>query len=133
MNYPKLDVQKWFTWLIGLVLKDNKQITEIKWYFDHYGPYVEDVYNVAKKGESFFIEKTQSYFGNPKENFRLIQTFKPHFSQLSDKEKEILDDVIEQTKYLNWNEFIKMVYQTYPIENQKKYSFLNLRELKNQM
>ena len=115
------------------VLKYNKQITDIEWYFGHYGPYVDDVYNIVKKSKSlFFIQKSQSYFGNPKEIFRLNPDYAPE-TLLNNEEKQILDDIIEKTQYLNWNEFVKMVYETYPIESQKKYNHLNLIEIKRNM
>lgn len=33
----------------------GEQLTEIKWYFDHYGPYVSDVYDAAKKIIEFLL------------------------------------------------------------------------------
>ncbi|MFC0274215.1 Panacea domain-containing protein [Metabacillus herbersteinensis] len=33
-------------------LKNGKQLTNIEWYFDHYGPYVVDVYNAVKEDQS---------------------------------------------------------------------------------
>lgn len=113
-------------------IKYKSQITEIQWYFDHYGPYVDDVYNTASQDHEISIKHSFSYFGNPKEIFRLKEGFTPTFELLSDNELDILEQVIEETKYLNWNEFIKLVYSTYPIETEKKYNYLNLIELANE-
>jgi hypothetical protein len=111
-------------------LKYYKQMTNIKWYFDHYGPYVNDIYNIAIKDKELEIICTQSAFGNRKELFTFKDNNKERkYFNLDNNEIEVLDEVIEETKYLNWNDFIKHVYSTYPIKTQKRYSTLNLPEL----
>jgi hypothetical protein len=40
-----------------------------------------------------------------------------------------LDFVIEKTKDLEWNDFIRLIYSTYPIVTQDKYSKLDLVSL----
>jgi len=111
-------------------VKYHKQLTNINWYFDHYGPYVNDVYNAALSDKDIEILCTQSAFGNRKELFTFKDNFKVKDNfHLNDKEIEVLDEVINNTKYLNWNDFIKYVYSTYPIKTQKRYTTLNLPEL----
>lgn len=107
------------------------QITNIEWYFDHYGPYVSDVYDAAQSDNIIIIEHTNSYFGNKKEVFRLSEdgADESTIGVLDSNEILILNNVIENTKYLNWNEFIKYVYSSYPIESQTRYSVLNLINL----
>ncbi|MER2009033.1 MAG: type II toxin-antitoxin system antitoxin SocA domain-containing protein, partial [Psychrobacillus sp.] len=41
-------------------IKYRKQITEIEWYFDHYGPYVSDVFDEADKDPNLTILTTYS-------------------------------------------------------------------------
>ena len=41
----------------------------------------------------------------------------------------ILDFVMEGSAPLNWNEFIKLVYSTYPIVSQERYAKLDLVRL----
>ncbi|MGR6896978.1 Panacea domain-containing protein [Rummeliibacillus sp. BSL5] len=111
-------------------IKYNHQITNIDWYFDHYGPYVSDVFDVAAKDSKLKIIHTSSAFGNNKELLDFTGSSNENLIiKLSKQEKKILDTVIKETKYFNWNDFIKYVYATYPIVNQRKYSNLDLPEL----
>ena len=41
-------------------------------------------------------------------------------------DRQVLDFVIESTSPLNWNEFVKLVYSTYPIVTQPRFSKLDL-------
>lgn len=107
-------------------VKRNKQITEIKWYFDHYGPYVSDIYFMAEKDSKIEIESGYNAFGNPKETLVCKikkEKFKP---KLNIEEQEILNKVLETTDDMNWREFIDFVYNTKPIKISKKYSTLDL-------
>lgn len=40
--------------------KYGKQMTEISWYFDHYGPYVSDVLDEADEDKTVSIQSTFS-------------------------------------------------------------------------
>ncbi|WP_337970235.1 Panacea domain-containing protein [Virgibacillus salexigens] len=106
----------------------GKQITDIEWYFDHYGPYVIDVYDAAKDDKNIVIENSFSQFGSPKEIIRLNNNSNGSFTLTTD-EKVTLDKVINDTRYMYWNDFIKYVYDTYPIKSQQRYSTLNLVNL----
>lgn len=117
-------------------LKEGKQITDIKWYFDHYGPYVSDVYEAAQNDSHLHVRQTVSAYGSPKEVIALSDGKHKSFleilglsEELSKDEKEILDKVITETETLTWDSFIKLVYSTYPISSQHRYSSLNLVEL----
>ncbi|MBN3553318.1 SocA family protein [Fictibacillus nanhaiensis] len=110
----------------------KKQLTNIKWYFDHYGPYVSDVYDEAESDRKIVINHTYSVYGTPKGIIGLKKEYNAeqlHLNTISDSEKEILDQVIEKTKNLHWSEFIDYVYSTYPIRTQKKYGHLDLISL----
>jgi hypothetical protein len=48
---------------------------------------------------------------------------------LDKEEKEILDFVIESSSTKNWDEFIKLVYSTWPIATEERYSKLDLAGL----
>jgi hypothetical protein len=121
----------WFS-----AIENENQITDIVWYFDHYGPYVGDVYEAAQNDSHLLIKEALTPYGSPKE----VITFKDekHLNffeklgvgeKLNDKDKKILKKVIEETELLTWNSFIDLVYSTYPIRSQHRYSFLNLVEL----
>lgn len=103
----------------------KKQISNIEWFFDNYGPFVWEVYKEVKKNIDIFnvIETTNGY-GQKKVLFQIKkESYKP---KLSDDEKKSIDHVIEKTKKLNWDDFIKLVYSTYPIISSERYSKLNL-------
>ena len=104
--------------------KYQEQITDIGWYYDHYGPYVSDVLDVADDDKEVKIDETISAFGGvkyvikPKEDKVLEYNLTPNTI-------EIIDQVIENTSELSWNDFIKNVYETAPIKNSYNYVFFN--------
>ncbi|KAA0593961.1 hypothetical protein J2848_004127 [Azospirillum lipoferum] len=105
-------------------LNYNQQITPISWYFDNYGPYVDDVKVTARKHpEIFKTEETSNFYGNPKLSFSLICD-KP--ARLTEAERKSLDFAIEKTKKLYWDDFIKLIYSTHPIASSPRYSTLDL-------
>ncbi|MDU5989493.1 MAG: Panacea domain-containing protein [Anaerococcus vaginalis] len=107
--------------------KYGKQMTEISWYFDHYGPYVSDVLDEADEDKTVSIQSTFSNFGTikyivrPKHDKDLI-----HYEGLDVSEIEVINEVFENTKMLSWNQFINYVYDTPPIKESRKYSHLDL-------
>lgn len=106
----------------------GKQISDIEWIFNHYGPYVDDVENEIRNDERLKISMTFNYYNNPKYLIELTDE-NVNFNEPNDEEKEILDLVIEVTKKLNWDDFINAVYSTYPITHSEKGSNLNLVKL----
>lgn len=108
------------------VKNNNDQLTNIQWYFDHYGPFVPDIEKVAAKYSDFFlITESMTIYGTPKKEISLIDNNIK--IDLNLKEQEILDQVINDTKNLNWSDFIRYVYDTDPIKNSHKYSHLDLK------
>jgi uncharacterized phage-associated protein len=109
-------------------LKHKKQITNIRWKFDNFGPFVWDIYNEAKFNPNIFeVEEIQNYFGAKKKLIKLTAE-NPEINVSAD-EKDMLDFVINSTKQYNWNRFIQLVYSTFPILVSEKGSILNLIEL----
>ena len=103
------------------------QITNINWFFDNYGPYVNDVKSEAENSPDLFnIINTANMYGQPK----IMLSLKDHSytPTLSDQEKASLDHVIQQTQKMYWDSFIKLVYSTYPITSSNRYTHLNLIE-----
>lgn len=109
--------------------KYKRQMTNIEWYFDHYGPYVPDVYETAVDDKFLAIKNSYSYYGTPKSVVVINDEYDEIKIKLNKKEIEVLDKVIEETKDLSWNAFIDRVYSTYPIKESKRYSYLNLVDL----
>jgi len=105
-------------------LHNEKPISNIKWYFDNYGPFVWDIYEEVKKDSTFNIKHTTNFFGKEK---KLISLSKDIEYQLKNSEIKSIDRIIEITKELNWEKFINLVYSTYPILTTEKYNYLNLK------
>ena len=109
-------------------IHNQEQITAVKWYFDNYGPFVWDIYNAVKEDDVFKVELTNNYYGGEK---KLISLDKNVNANLTSLEAKSVDRIIEATKTLNWDSFIKLVYSTYPILKSDKYTSLDL--VKNAM
>lgn len=109
------------------VQSTGQQLTDIRWYFDNYGPFVHDVYEVANIDPDVEIVITQTIYGTPKTMFRYIGE-KPHLDPLVE---QIVTRVIKHTQMMYWNEFISYVYSTFPITHSNRYTFLDLVEFNN--
>lgn len=138
-NYPYPDelTKTRITKLVYLIdweniKKNNEQITDINWYFDHYGPYVSDVLDEADKDDCVRIESTISNFGTIKYIVRpKIDKTELIYSNLTDEEISIIDKVIQDTKSFSWNKFIDYVYSTEPIKESNRYNSLDLNKFKD--
>lgn len=107
-------------------LRNGSQISQIKWYFDNHGPYVNDVIDLARSnGDLFSIEETTNAYGGKKRQIGLKKTYEP---ELSKKEKASIDRIIEITKTQYWADFINLVYGTHPIASSERYTFLDLKK-----
>lgn len=102
----------------------GKQISNIQWVYNHYGPYVDDVATIAQSDAIFDIEATTNMFGGNKEIVRLSSNnYEPC---LTNAEKIILDHIISITSTKYWNTFMELIYSTYPILKSDRYSNLDL-------
>jgi hypothetical protein len=106
-------------------INNHKQLSNIKWYFDNYGPFVWNILEEIKKDSDLFkIKNTTNDFGNSKKLIEIINNnYKPN---INEKERKIIKKIIDFTKDKNWTDFINIVYSTYPILTSDKYSYLNL-------
>lgn len=107
-------------------IQEGRQITSIEWPFNHYGPYVHDVIEEARSSEDFSIESSETMYGSPKQVVKLRRDVTPG---LEPWEREALDHVIASTKDLTWAKFIELVYSTYPVVSQDRYTTLDLVDL----
>lgn len=103
----------------------GRQITNAQWHFDHYGPYVDDFVRMAKENKDISVENTSNYYGRKKQLFKLSEKFEGNF-ELTKEQKEIADFVINVTKQKNYEDFIQLVYSTYPVISNDRYSDLDL-------
>lgn len=113
-------------------INHKTQITNINWYFDNYGPFVPDVINEINANPSLFgVENTNNYYGGPKNLFILkLDNYKT--TEITPTQKDSLSHVIEITKALTWDDFINLVYSTYPITSSERYSHLDLIQKANE-
>ncbi|KAB0549783.1 DUF4065 domain-containing protein [Pseudomonas argentinensis] len=108
-------------------LSDNQQLTDIRWIFNHYGPYVEDIISSTRSSPLFRVENSVNDYGASKQLIKYIGS--PWDISVTHRDSEIMDFVIKKTKTLYFNDFIDYVYSTYPITSSERYSELNLVEL----
>jgi len=108
-------------------LEHEKQLTEIDWKFNHYGPYVNIIEETILDDNRFNIRCTTNIYGNEKNIIEIKDD--RDFIEPIQKEQEIIDFIIEKTRKFYWDKFINLVYSTYPIISQEKGSQLNLVEL----
>lgn len=107
-------------------IDNGDQYTDIKWYFNHYGPYVDDVINMIKNQPEFFtVNSSPTAYGGASDKITRIKSLPIN---LDNSAKRSADFIIEKTWKLNWSEFISFVYSTYPIRNNPKYTFLDLKK-----
>ena len=108
-------------------INHERQITDIKWYFDNYGPFVRDVEREASKSKDVFcVDLGSNMYGQPKKMISLRSG--AGATELTEAEIQSLDHIISITQKLYWDDFIKVVYATHPIASSERYSFLNLVE-----
>ncbi|UEC43425.1 MAG: hypothetical protein METHAR1v1_1370003 [Methanothrix sp.] len=108
-------------------IKLYSQISNIKWYFNNFGPFVWDVKDTARDNPHLFeLETTTNMYGDLKTIFILRKI--EYIPNLSDDEMESIDHVINETKNLSWDQFIRLVYSTYPIASTERYTYINLIE-----
>lgn len=105
-------------------INTHRQNTNIRWYFNHYGPYVNDVINLMKSKPNIFkVESYMNSYDGVTDKFLLIDR-----SEISlDKNlKDIANLFIGYTSNLTWSEFINLVYSSFPIKNSIRYTYLDL-------
>lgn len=103
------------------------QITDIRWYFDNYGPFVWDIKKEIECHPEVFISiDTHNFYGQTKTLFSMKN--KDYEPCLSDDQKQSLQHIIDVTEKLTWNDFIRLVYSTYPITSSSRYSYLDIVE-----
>ncbi|MCK5718279.1 MAG: SocA family protein [Thiomargarita sp.] len=112
----------WFSALLN-----NQKMSEINWIFNHYGPYVDDIFELASIDNDFAITPEKTPYGDDKHV--ILYTGEDISLILSEKEKAILDAIINKTKTMYFNEFINYVYSTYPISSNERYAKLDLLAL----
>ena len=102
----------------------GKVLTGINWVFNHYGPYVPDVLKCAEDCSMISVVYSANFYNTPKTIIKANND-----AQKPDLDSDIttiLDSMIKKAAKRSWNEFIQLVYSTYPILTQPRYSKLDL-------
>ncbi|MFK8303150.1 Panacea domain-containing protein [Capnocytophaga stomatis] len=109
-------------------IENGKQYTNIEWFYNNYGPYVNDVIDLMKQKKDVFLVETypNPYGGGNTDKFCLIN--RTHID-IEENVKIISDKFMDYTYKLNWSDFINLVYSSYPIKTHLKYSVLDLEKL----
>lgn len=110
-------------------LDTGAPITDIKWHFDHYGPYVDKVVRLARKNDHFNVERRINERGAWKDLIQLKSEHPNVMLNLKRSEKKALNYVIKKTEPLYWNGFISLVYSTFPIAVSDRGTDMDLKEL----
>jgi len=105
----------------------SKQLTDIEWAFNHFGPYVDDVISLARSDPDFDVRQGVTMYGDEKETIGLRAEVA--CSSLTDEDRQLLDFVIASTRDKYWDSFIRLVYSTYPVVCRPRFTTLNLVEL----
>jgi hypothetical protein len=108
-------------------IQRETQLTDLNWTFYHYGPYLDDVVNTAQSDPALAVVQDTTMYGTPKEVITLQDPEAPF--ELSTEDQRIIDEVIEQTRNMNFSDFLKLVYSTYPVVTQPRYVPLDLVSL----
>ncbi|MCR4511112.1 Panacea domain-containing protein [Pseudomonas sp. 32.2.56] len=108
-------------------IERGETVSGINWYFNHHGPYVDDIIDTLTKNECFEVITTQTIFGGKKKLARLKspdETF-----EVEEFTEKCLKFVVKKTKDRKYDDFIEFVYSTYPVVVTEKYNKLDLVEL----
>ncbi|SDS85875.1 Protein of unknown function [Nocardioides scoriae] len=103
----------------------DRQLTPVRWIFNHYGPWVPDIVETAQRDPHFKVVSETNAFGSPKTRITTTQP-EPLLASLAADERAVLDRVMDQTRRLYFGQFIDYVYATYPIKSQQRYATLDL-------
>jgi hypothetical protein len=111
-------------------LERSEQLTDLTWEFSHYGPYVPEVIRLARSEKDFVVEHGKTMYGDQKELVRHeISSQETSYPSLESNDTELLDFVIRSVEDKSFAEFVRLVYSTYPIVTQERYSKLELVDL----
>jgi len=108
-------------------IRFGKQITGITWTFNHYGPYVDTPIALIRCDPDFEIEETTNRYGSRKELVKYLGG--ENWPTLTNVTIEVLNHVIKTTRPKTWSAFLDLVYATYPVATQPRYTDLDLVSL----
>ncbi len=113
-------------------IESGNQLSNIHWLYNNYGPYVNEIVNLAQNDDWFVIYNTYNNLGHKKNIIYINNEVQDSNIILSAEDKKYVNFVIDSTQSLSWSNFIRLVYSTYPIISSTKKEYLNLVELAHQ-
>lgn len=113
-------------------IESGNQLSNIHWLYNNYGPYVNEIVNLAQNDDWFVIYNTYNNLGHKKNIIYINNEVQDSNIVLSAEDKKYVNFVIDSTQSLSWSNFIRLVYSTYPIISSTKKEYLNLVELAHQ-
>jgi hypothetical protein len=109
-------------------VKTGRPFTGVAWTFNHYGPYVNIFDEDAVRSSGIRLNRTKTVFGADKELVFLDESASLDEAELSEDVRFAIDSVIERTKNLYWEGFLKFIYKTFPVKSSTRYSLLDLEK-----
>lgn len=105
------------------------QISNIRWIFNNYGPWVPDVYEAAKNDPLLEVNAQQNYYGSDKRLIRKRPDAQINIDTLLDTtSRAVLDSVFADTQDMYFGQFIDYVYDTPPVKGSHRKGTLDLAE-----
>lgn len=108
--------------------KHGRTISNIDWIFNHYGPYVDDIIDLARNNSDFTVLTTTNAYGSLKELIQFVGSIKDCAS-ITKEEDLIISEVIRETDPMYFNKFIDHVYSTFPVKVSNRYARFDLPRL----
>lgn len=105
----------------------GRQLTLIRWSFNHYAPFVEDVILTAMRDPALRVRDITSAWGMPGSRIDLAGS-RPHI-RLIPEDRFVLDQVVREVSGLSWTAFVAHVHSTYPLRTQGRGAPLDLVRL----
>ena len=104
-------------------------ITDIQWIYDYYGPFVDEIFDLVLSDSDFNVIVSSNKYGDKKYIITLRAGIKPSIKLLDEEDINILNYVIESTRSLFYNDFIQLIYSTYPILKSEQFTPLDLVDI----
>ncbi|MBH0092288.1 Panacea domain-containing protein [Pseudoalteromonas sp. SCQQ13] len=108
--------------------KHGRTISNIEWLFNHYGPYVDDVVNLARDSSDFNVVVTRNPYGSLKEQIEFVGDIK-NYNSIDSDEVQVIEEIVRETDSLYFNDFIDHVYSTFPVKESNRYAVLDLPKM----
>ena len=108
-------------------LKRGRQATQVRWYFDQFGPYVNLVNTFTKR---FDLREERESKSKYRRRLRWL-VLNPDISQdvgtpLSNEVQNVCKEVIEDVGRLRYTDFIRHVYRTPPVRYYDQFTYMNI-------